>query len=126
VPSALLVEDSRTIRLVLREAMSELGFDVEEADDGDVAIERLARSDARFDVVLLDWRLTRVDGLAVLDAIRRDPRTTSLPVLMITGERDRRRVDEALAAGVSELLTKPVSSDDLATVLGRLGLLERS
>ena len=106
----LLVDDSELSLMVGAALLEQLGASVTTADDGDAAVEA-ARS-ARFDVVLMDRHMPRLDGVAATRALRSLPGGADLPVIGMTGagEADRQ---ECLAAGMRDVLLKPV---DLATL----------
>lgn len=68
---------------------------------------------ANVDVVLSDWNMPVMDGMALLKAMRADPKLRAVPLIMITAEADREHVQEAIAQGVTSLLLKPYSSAQL-------------
>lgn len=106
----LLVDDSGTMRTIQHRCLNKLGInDVVEAEDGKMALEQFTQ--AAFDVVLTDWNMPNMDGLALLREIR--TRSKDVPVVMITTEADRARVVLAIQAGVSDYLVKPFTPDDL-------------
>ena len=78
---ALVVDDSKSSRHIVRAALTQFGLRVDEAVDGAEALQRLAAPDA-YDIVLLDWRLPDIDGLQVLERLRADGAV--MPVLMLT------------------------------------------
>jgi two-component system response regulator len=73
-------------------------------------------------VVLLDLKLPKVDGLEVLRRIRADPRTRTLPVVVLTSSNQERDVTEAYALGVNSYIVKPVDFDRFAQAIRELGL----
>ncbi len=106
----LLVDDSGTMRAIQRRCLNKLGIEnVEEAEDGCRAIELFDAGE--FDVVLSDWNMPKMDGLALLKEIRQ--RDARIPVIMITTEAERVRVVTAIQAGVSDYLVKPFTPDGL-------------
>ncbi len=102
----LLVEDDLDVRLLARLALAELaGYEVHEAGNG---IEALARIAAEIpDLILLDVTMPEMDGLAVLDHIRSDPRMASTPVVMLTASVRPREIDDYLRRGATGVLKKP-------------------
>jgi two-component system response regulator MtrA len=98
----LIVEDDRSIRETTRMALTDAGFAVVTAADGDEAMARF-RSD-RPDAVLLDVMLPKRDGLEVLRAIRR---SSTIPVLMVTARDDTSDVVVGLELGADDYITKP-------------------
>lgn len=118
---ALIVDDSRAMRMMIARMMQGFGFVVAEAADGREALAALSRGD-RPDVVLLDWNMPEVNGFDVLTAIRRDPRLADMPVVMVTTETEISQMSKALEHGVSEYVMKPFTKDILLGKLELLGL----
>lgn len=116
----LIVDDSRTVRRILRTVLEEAGFVVLEAENGRVALEQL---DAHPDVGLTvtDWEMPEMDGVTLLRTLRDHPDYRSLPVLMVTQESRASHVREALEAGATEYLMKPFSRDMLLAKISALG-----
>jgi DNA-binding response OmpR family regulator len=115
----LLVEDDPDVRALLRRLLVRR-FDctVTEAANGVEALEALARSGA--DLVLLDLGLPLLDGVEVLEAIRRDRTYGSLPVVVSTARGDAEVVTQVIELGISDYLVKPFEPDALADRLGRV------
>lgn len=106
----LIVDDSGTMRTIQKRCLSKLGIeDVVEAEDGRKGLEAFERD--TFDVILSDWNMPNMDGLAMLKEIRQ--RNTTVPVIMITTEAERARVVSAIQAGVSDYLVKPFTPEGL-------------
>ena len=118
---ALIVDDSRAMRMMIARMMQSFGFAVAEAADGREALAALSGGD-RPDVVLLDWNMPEVSGFEVLTAIRRDPRLADMPVVMVTTETEINQMSKALEHGVSEYVMKPFTKDILLGKLELLGL----
>ena len=109
----LLVDDSRPMRSVLKRALAPLAgaTPVTEAADGVAALDVIARAPGGFDVILIDWNMPRMDGLALARRIREtDPRT---PLIVCATEAERPRVAEALKSGVNAYVIKPFNPDEL-------------
>jgi len=128
----LLVEDdSRDVELTLLAFQDmKLANNIHVARDGAEALEFVFATDryAGRDVdrgprvVLLDLKLPKVDGLEVLRRIRSDPRTRTLPVVVLTSSNQERDVTEAYALGVNSYIVKPVDFDRFAQAIRELGL----
>lgn len=73
-------------------------------------------------VVLLDLKLPRVDGLEVLRRIRADPRTTLLPVVILTTSREQQDIHEAYSLGANSYIRKPVDFEKFIYAVGQMGL----
>jgi two-component system chemotaxis response regulator CheY len=120
---ALVVDDSRGIRMIVARAMKAFGFDVVEAGDGREALERLADS-GPFEVAMVDWNMPVMTGIEFIRAVKKDERYRDLAVVMVTTESEQHRVVAALAAGASEYVMKPFTADILGAKLELLGLLK--
>ena len=118
---ALVVDDSRAMRAAMRRMMTELGFDVVEAGDGQQALDLLGEQAAEIDVALVDWHMPNVDGLELVRRMQDEKDTFRIRTMMVTAETDIRRVMEALRVGADEYLMKPVTRDALAEKLQILG-----
>jgi len=107
----LLLDDSPSMRLIQRKMIEKIGdFEIEEAGDGIEALKMLPGFD--FDLVLADWNMPRMNGIDfVKNAKRIKP---NLPIIMVTTEAEKRRILEAVKAGVSQYVVKPFKSETLS------------
>jgi CheY-like chemotaxis protein len=121
---ALIVDDSSTVRSVIRKVLqaSRFRFEAEEAEAGAAAIELASKQ--HFDMIFLDCNMPGLDGFATLAEIRRI--RPDAKVVMITGTRDIRIEDRAHAEGARDFLYKPFFAKDIDAVLNRLFGLMRS
>ena len=102
----LLVDDSPNARKFMRRVLGNLGIEnITEAGDGREAVEILAGS--MFDLVITDYNMPEMDGLALLQHIRSESWQSSVPVLMVTSETNPERLAAVRAAGVSGICDKP-------------------
>ena len=83
---ALVVDDSRAVRMILSRTLKELGFEVVEAGNGREALEVVDAEKGGLSLVLADWNMPEVDGLELLKRLRRKPELASLVVIMVTTE----------------------------------------
>jgi two-component system, chemotaxis family, chemotaxis protein CheY len=120
---ALVVDDSQTIRLILRKYLGKIGFDVVEATDGLEGIARL-REMSQADLVLVDWNMPNMSGVDFVRAVRALRQYDSLPVVMVTTNTERDQVASALEAGANEYIMKPFTQDVIREKLELLGLLK--
>ena len=118
---ALVIDDSRAIRSILRSILESLDFEVVEAADGRQAVDILGR-DQDFDLALVDWNLPEMSGLEVVVEVRKDRRLTEMSLLMVTTETEFERVTQALQAGANEYIMKPFDRDMLLDKLVILGI----
>ena len=119
---ALVVDDSRAMRMILRRIMTEQGYEVVEAADGQEALDVL-EGGARPDVALIDWNMPNVDGLELVVRIRKNAEWRSITLMMVTTESEYDQIVRALAAGAHEYVIKPFTPDAIVEKLQLLGLV---
>ncbi len=107
----LVVDDQEVIRMIITQTLSELNVRVEHASTGARACERVFAGGV--DLVILDIGLPDMNGFAVCERIRRDPRSALIPVIIATGRNSRADRLAALRAGASEFFSKPVDREEL-------------
>ena len=106
----LVADDSGVMRKIIIRALNSLGVDdIVEAADGQEAVDKFPGSEV--DLVLTDWNMPGKTGLEVIQTIRESGAT--VPIIMITTESEKRRVMEAIQAGVTDYLVKPFEADAL-------------
>ena len=110
-PLILVVEDEAAIATMLRYNLEKQGFRVEEATDGQEAMDRIAETTP--DLVLLDWMLPVMSGIEVCRQIRRRPETRELPVIMLTARTEDQDAVRALNTGADDYITKPFGIEAL-------------
>ena len=120
---ALVVDDSQTIRLILRKYLGKIGFDVVEAADGVEGIARL-REMSQTDLVLVDWNMPNMSGVDFVRAVRAIRQYDSLPLVMVTTNTELDQIASALEAGANEYIMKPFTQDVIRGKLELLGLLK--
>lgn len=119
----LLVEDNALNREISREILSGAGFLVEEADDGDAAVEKVRRSaPGHYDLILMDVQMPRMDGYEATRRIRAlpDPQLSHIPILAVTANAFAEDRQAALEAGMDGHIAKPVSVQALELAIARL------
>lgn len=108
----LIVDDMEVMRKLTVDQLRTLGAQhIEQAVDGQAALHLLRTRP--FDLVLSDWNMPVMSGIALLQAVRADPDLRTLPLIMVTAESERARIHEAIAHGVSDLLVKPYTTQRL-------------
>jgi two-component system chemotaxis response regulator CheY len=118
---AMVVDDSRAVRMILSKNLAELGYQVCAAADGAEALSLLRDEIA---LVLVDWNMPRMNGLEFVERVRADPRYASVKVMMVTTETEVDQMVRALAAGADEYVMKPFTKEILADKLRVLGLIQ--
>ncbi len=117
---ALVVDDSRAIRRILGRMLTDLGWEVHEAEHGLAGLAVLGDRD-RIDVALVDWNMPEMNGLEFVKAVRADARWASLPVMMVTSETEFQNMEQAMAAGANEYAMKPFDHHVIREKLAILG-----
>ena len=116
----LVVDDSRVVRKVARRILESRGFAVEEAEDGEKALQA-CRAHLP-DAVLLDWNMPVMNGIEFLRNLRGEFGPEKPPVVFCTTENDMRHVEEAIEAGAQEFIMKPFDEEILAGKFAQIGL----
>lgn len=108
----LIVEDLFTTRLFLRRTLKKLGYlNVVLSEDGKTALKELEKK--TFDLIISDWHMPNMDGLDFFKALSKNRKWSDIPFLLITAEKERSKVIEAVQAGIKEYLVKPVEPKKL-------------
>lgn len=118
---ALVIDDSRAMRLILGRMLRELGMEVAEAADGREGLAQLDDGLAP-SLVLVDWNMPEMTGIEFVEAVRRPPYSSTAKVVMVTTETEVPQVVRALQAGADEYVMKPFTKDAIFEKLQLLGL----
>jgi two-component system chemotaxis response regulator CheY len=122
IVKALVVDDSRAMRLIVARQLKSLGFATVEASNGAEALDALASS-GPFDVALVDWNMPGMNGLEFVREVRKDRALDEMAIMMVTTESEQSQVLAAIEAGASEYLMKPFSPESIEDKLAILGIL---
>jgi len=115
----MIVDDSKTDRMIMRKALEPMGVTLVEANDGQEALNILKSGDHNFDAMLIDIEMPRMDGYSLASEIKKYNKYKNLPLIAVTsrtGKSDRMR---GVESGMVEYITKPYSSDYLSSVVQR-------
>jgi len=118
---ALIIDDSRAMRSILRRILGDAGFETHEAEDGQVALD-LMNGGLAPDVCLIDWNMPVMDGYTFVTNVRDNQDWRDVTLMMVTTESDSNRIVRALAAGAHEYVIKPFTPDAILDKLQLLGL----
>ena len=113
----LLVEDFEDSRFMLRRLLEMAGYRVVEASDGEQAVELAVQKQPA--LILMDWSLPKLDGLAATRKIREHKLIGKVPIVAVSAHDSPETRTEALAAGCDEYVTKPIDFDQLDELLKR-------
>jgi len=115
----LTIDDSRTMRDMLKMALTEAGFNVMQAVDGVHGLEVLRQS-ARPDVIVTDINMPNMDGFGVIEAVRKDAAYRTVPILVLTTESDDAKKARAKAAGATGWIVKPFEPTKLIAAIRKV------
>ena len=121
--NVLVVDDYKTMIRIVRGLLEQLGFtNIDTATDGPAALEHIRQKD--YGLILSDWNMSPMTGFELLQAVRAEPRTKSVPFVMVTAEAKTENIVAARNAGVNNYIIKPftlaVLKQKLTTVFGEL------
>jgi two-component system chemotaxis response regulator CheY len=118
---AIVIDDSRAIRILLKRILVAQGFEVFEAGDGRQAIDELEKTGC-IDLALVDWNMPVMTGYEFIVEIRARAEFAAMSIMMVTTESETSQVQLALDAGANEYIMKPFTDDVLKEKLMLLGL----
>ncbi len=116
---ALVVDDSRAVRLIIRNILREMGTEVIEAGDGREALEQLGQN-PDVELILVDWNMPVMNGLDFIRAVRTQRAYDEARIVMVTTETESEQVERALTAGANEYIMKPFTREILVAKLNLL------
>ena len=120
---ALIIDDSRAMRRILRGIVEPMGFEVSEAGNGKQGLEQLNRLED-VELVLVDWNMPEMNGLEFVQAVRSDDSRRDLKLVMVTTETEPAKMARAMMAGVDEFVMKPFTQDILVDKLRLIGVAD--
>lgn len=122
--NVLIVDDFEVIRVMLRNALVNLGVkNITDAQNGKVAkdlIEQKLGSGGKFDVIFSDWNMPEMDGYELLQFCKGHPDMKAVPFIMVTAEAESNAIMAAVRAGANDYVVKPFSPDVIHRKLSRL------
>lgn len=113
----LVVDDEPDVVMILRTALQTEGYEVVTASNGPDALEEAAESAP--DLMVLDVMMPGMSGFEVLKELKAEPKTSQIPVIMLTGVSEREKIQDALSSGIDYYLIKPFEFDDLMEKIAR-------
>lgn len=115
----MVVDDQVTSRLLLTEALQSLGFkSISVAKDGEEAVRALIQDPHH--LIISDFNMPKMDGLALLQAVRNNPATKKSAFIILTAQGDRALVQKAAALGANNVLAKPFTAEKIKAVRRRM------
>ncbi|WP_227764304.1 response regulator [Zhaonella formicivorans] len=116
----LIVDDSSTVRLSLKTALTNAGCTVEEAKDGVEALQKVNSN--KFNAIFTDLNMPKMDGINFIREVRRIPNYRFTPIMMLTTESTLEKKEEGKKAGATGWIVKPFTPEQLTQVLKRINL----
>jgi len=116
----LTVDDSASMRALLRAALTSRGYMVTQAEDGVAALEWLSGSGDEVDVIVTDINMPRMDGFGLIEALRGQVRFRDCPILVLSTESSDDKKARARSAGATGWIVKPFDADKLDSALRRV------
>ncbi len=124
MPKAVIIDDSKAIRMILTKTLEEVGFEVCQASNGEEALSVFERENGAISLALVDWNMPRMNGLEFVRKLRSDPRYSAVLLMMVTTETEVEQMVQALNAGANEYVMKPFTKEIIADKLRLLGALQ--
>jgi two-component system chemotaxis response regulator CheY len=121
---ALIIDDSRAMRSILRRVVSGLGFETFEAANGQEALDQMNEGLVP-ELCMIDWNMPVMDGYTFITSVRAVPEWRNVTLMMVTTESEQGQIVKALAAGAHEYVIKPFTPDAIVEKLEILGLIGR-
>ena len=118
MPKIMVIDDSNSMRALIKQALTTAGHEVIEAVDGQDALDRV--KGATVDLFLCDVNMPRIDGLTLVKKLREQPQFKFKPILMLTTEIDPEKKRVAKEAGATGWLVKPFQPDQLLATIRKV------
>ena len=114
----LTVDDSASLRVAIKIALTTAGYDVDEAVDGSDGLRKA--SAAKFDLIVTDLNMPNMDGLTMIESMRKLPQLAGTPIIFLTTESDPGMKQRAKTAGATGWITKPFQPDSLVKIVKKV------
>ncbi|PHQ70072.1 MAG: two-component system response regulator [Sneathiella sp.] len=121
MPSCLIVDDSKVVRMVARRILEDLKFGIVEAEDGKSALDSCLEEMP--DVILLDWNMPVMNGIDFLRTLRKSQGGEDPVVIFCTTENDMAHIREAISAGANEYIMKPFDRAIIEAKFSQVGVI---
>ena len=115
----LVVDDSPSVRQQVGLSLSQAGYDVVEAGDGTEGVSKIA-SDRSIALVICDVNMPRMNGLEMIEAVKKEPQNAALPIIVLTSEGQPALIERAKKAGAKGWIVKPFKADLLVAAVKKL------
>lgn len=113
-PKIIIADDMQMMRRLLKSALVKAGFlDIDEAMHGQELLQKM--DETPFDLIICDWDMPKMSGIEALHHIRNNEAHKHIPFVMVTAVSDAAKVKQAIDAGISDYIIKPIKPDQFAT-----------
>ena len=116
-PRVLVVDDTASIRFLIRTNLELAGFDVIEVEDGRACLDLLATMETLPDLITMDMMMPRMDGLTAATAIRAEEKYASIAIVMVTTQGQQTDLNRATTVGVDSYVIKPFEPEVLVSTV---------
>ena len=120
---AMVIDDSKAMRMILTRTLERLGYQVAQAGNGKEALEQLHQGISLVSLFLVDWNMPEMNGLDFVKQLRSEPDYGAVPIMMVTTETEVDQMMAALEAGANEYVIKPFTEETIEDKLRMLGVL---
>lgn len=107
----MVVDDDPNLRVLLQQMLAFRGFVVVEAENGEDALEKV--DSVHLDAIVLDVMMPVLDGITVCRQLRKNPKYSTIPIIMLSGKVHQEAIQEGMAAGATKYLCKPIPMSEL-------------
>jgi len=119
---ALVVDDSKTMRMIVKSVLKQAGFEIVEAKNGIEALEKI-KEHKYFDLATVDWNMPEMNGLDLVKELRTNTELDNMRIMMATSEAEESRVATVMEAGANDYIMKPFQKETLADKIKQMGLV---
>ena len=120
---ALVVDDSRVMRMIIARALKEKDFEVVQASDGQEALDVLGK-EGEVGLMMVDCNMPEMDGLTLVARLREGDAHASMKIIMVTSQTEADQIADALSAGADEYIMKPFTNEVIFEKMDLLGLVQ--
>jgi two-component system, chemotaxis family, chemotaxis protein CheY len=121
---AMVIDDSKAIRMILSRSLNKLGYEVCTASNGREALEIIDQGLPELAFCLVDWNMPEMNGIEFVRLLRRRALYSDTPLMMVTTETEIEQMSAALEAGADEYVMKPFTEEIIADKLRLMGVME--
>ena len=119
---ALVIDDSKAMRMILGKHLKEWGYEVLPAENGREGFEQLELHREEVDLILVDWNMPVMNGFEFVEEVRKDEQYRDKKIVMVTSETEPGKMVKVLMAGLDEFVMKPFTQEILRDKLKLIGV----